>query len=173
MRRAGRLRRTGLSDVYHQPPSSLRLAAGADTNALRDIKPPVEIPSGWAWVCGGRWWCWRSRRWRSGRGATGRSGARKSQIVPVIPPHVRAKQKLREALALIGQPREFCILGLRHDPLVSGGAVRLPCARAHDRGVPLRIAGHQPADAGPEGQPGRIPQALRPGQVRQIRARPA
>ena len=27
-----------------------------------------------------------------------------------IPPHIRAKQKLREALALIGQPREFCIL---------------------------------------------------------------
>ena len=22
------------------------------TNELRDIKPPVEIPSGWAWV----WW---------------------------------------------------------------------------------------------------------------------
>src|SRR5439155_18093491 len=30
--------------------------------------------------------------------------------VPVIPPHVRARQKLEEALALIGQPREFCIL---------------------------------------------------------------
>jgi hypothetical protein len=28
----------------------------------------------------------------------------------VIPPHVRARQKLEEALALIGQPREFCIL---------------------------------------------------------------
>ena len=27
-----------------------------------------------------------------------------------VPPHIRAKQKLREALALIGQPREFCIL---------------------------------------------------------------
>jgi len=30
--------------------------------------------------------------------------------VPVIPAHVRAKQKLQEALALLGQPREFCIL---------------------------------------------------------------
>ena len=30
--------------------------------------------------------------------------------VRVIPPHVRARQKLEEALALIGQPREFCIL---------------------------------------------------------------
>jgi hypothetical protein len=31
-------------------------------------------------------------------------------IVPIIPPHVRAKQKLQEALGLLGQPREFCIM---------------------------------------------------------------
>jgi hypothetical protein len=30
--------------------------------------------------------------------------------VPIVPAHVRAKQKLEEALALLGQPREFCIL---------------------------------------------------------------
>src|SRR5205814_9159516 len=29
--------------------------------------------------------------------------------VPVIPPHVRAKNKLREALSLISDPRLFCI----------------------------------------------------------------
>ena len=84
-------------------------AAMPATNGLRDIKPPVEIPSGWAWV----WWvlaalalavllvlAWRA--WQK----------RRAQVppVPVIPPHVRAKQKLREALALIGRPREFCIL---------------------------------------------------------------
>ena len=85
------------------------LSAAADTNALRDIKPPIEIPSGWAWL----WWAlvvlaiiglavlawlyWKKRR-------------AQAQIVPVIPPHIRAKQKLREALAIIGQPREFCIL---------------------------------------------------------------
>src|SRR6266480_1234050 len=82
---------------------------GVATNALRDIKPPVEIPSGWAWAC---WvlgalaaaalafWAWRI--WRKKR----------LQIppIPIIPPHVRARQKLEEALALIGQPREFCIL---------------------------------------------------------------
>ena len=36
---------------------------------------------------------------------------RRAQLppVPVIPAHVRAKQRLEEALALIGQPREFCI----------------------------------------------------------------
>src|SRR4029077_20069488 len=31
-------------------------------------------------------------------------------LVPIVPPHVRAKQKLQEALALISQPKEFCIL---------------------------------------------------------------
>lgn len=31
-------------------------------------------------------------------------------VVPVIPSHVLAKQKLEDALALIGRPREFCIV---------------------------------------------------------------
>ena len=31
-------------------------------------------------------------------------------ILPPIPAHVRAKQKLEEALALISQPKEFCVL---------------------------------------------------------------
>jgi len=85
------------------------LSAAADTNALRDIKPPVEIPSGWAWlwwtllvlVVGGlavlAWVYWKKRR-------------AQASIVPPVPAHIRAKQKLREALAIIGQPREFCIL---------------------------------------------------------------
>ncbi len=84
-------------------------AAGAVTNQLRDIKPPVEIPSGWIWL----WWVlgalalsallvWAWRYWQKRRALT--------PAVPIIPPHVRAKQKLREALALLGQPREFCIL---------------------------------------------------------------
>jgi hypothetical protein len=45
-------------------------------------------------------WAWRY--WQRRRA--------QAQIVPAVPPHIRAKQKLREALALIGQPREFCIL---------------------------------------------------------------
>jgi hypothetical protein len=84
-------------------------AAMPGTNGLRDIKQPVDIPNGWAWV----WWvlaalalatllAWAWRCWQR----------RRAQVppVPVIPPHVRAKQKLEEALALIGRPREFCIL---------------------------------------------------------------
>ena len=83
--------------------------AGSGTNALRDIKPPIEIPSGWAWVG----WvllvlavaalaCWGWRYWQKRRA--------QAKIVPAIPPHIRAKQKLRAAVAMIGQPREFCIL---------------------------------------------------------------
>jgi len=81
----------------------------APTNDLRDIKPPVEIPSGWAWV----WWVaaalalillawWAWRYWQRKKSIV--------PVVPVVPPHVRARQKLEQALALLGQPREFCIL---------------------------------------------------------------
>lgn len=84
-------------------------ALGSLTNELRDIKPPVEIASGWMWL----WWTlgvialavlayliWRW--WQKQRD--------QRDMVPVIPPHVRAKQRLQEALALIGEPRPFCIL---------------------------------------------------------------
>jgi len=83
--------------------------SAAGTNVLRDIKPPLEIPSGWAWV----WWvvailaaaalsfaAWRY--WKKRRET--------AAAVPVIPPHIRARQKLEDALSLLGQPREFCIL---------------------------------------------------------------
>jgi hypothetical protein len=85
------------------------LASGSVTNALRDIKPPVEIPSGWAWVfwvllvlavAALAFWAWRYFRKRRAQ----------ALVVPPVPAHIRAKQKLREALAIIGQPREFCIL---------------------------------------------------------------
>jgi hypothetical protein len=78
-------------------------------NDIRDIKPPIEIPNGWEWVPAAlaiivltvaafflwRWW-----------------QRRQAQVpfVPPIPAHVRAKQKLEEALTLISQPKEFCVL---------------------------------------------------------------
>ena len=76
---------------------------------IRDIKPPVPIPNVWEWV----WWAlgllvvlailylaWRY--WQK----------RRSQIPvePPVPAHIRAKQKLEEALALIAEPKPFCIL---------------------------------------------------------------
>jgi hypothetical protein len=80
----------------------------AAVSDIRDIKPPIEISSGWGWL----WWVvilvavivaglllWRWLR------------NRKLNIVlpPPIPAHVRARQKLQEALALITQPKPFVI----------------------------------------------------------------
>src|SRR5580765_3315408 len=84
-------------------------SAAVSTNALRDIKPPVEIPTGWVWafwIVGAlllaaivyfAWRYWQKRRTQIA-------------IPPIIPAHIRAKQKLEAALALLGQPREFCII---------------------------------------------------------------
>lgn len=88
-------------------PTNVLQQLGA-TNELRDIKPPVAVPSGWEWL----WWtlgalalaallwlAWRA--WKK----------RKTRVeeVPAVPPHVRARQRLQESLALISRPREFCI----------------------------------------------------------------
>jgi hypothetical protein len=79
------------------------------TNTIRDIKPPVVIPNAWLWVWGilavlvvaaiayALWRHWRKK-------------AEEPVVIPVIPPHVRAREKLQEALALFNQPQPFCIL---------------------------------------------------------------
>ena len=79
------------------------------TNALRDIKPPVEIPSGWLWV----WWVLGLLALAAAAYALWIWWKRKKAevpVIPVVPAHIRAKQKLAEAMAIIGQPKEFCIL---------------------------------------------------------------
>jgi len=83
-------------------------APSAATNDIRSIKPPVEIPNSWIWL----WWVlgalvlvvaaialwpWLQRK------------LFQPAPVPIIPPHVRAKNKLREALSLISDPKLFCI----------------------------------------------------------------
>ncbi|HEY3932873.1 MAG TPA: hypothetical protein VGM58_10965 [Verrucomicrobiae bacterium] len=81
----------------------------ATANDIRDIKPPIDISSGWEWL----WWTlgavavfvlasliWRQLHKRMIR----------VSVVPPVPAHIRAKQKLDEALALISHPKEFCIL---------------------------------------------------------------
>ncbi len=90
------------------PNQVLSKLAGSRTNELRDIRPPVAIPSGWAWVL-----------WLAGALLVAVLGflawryvkKRRQEVapVPVIPPHIVAKQRLTDALALLGQPREFCI----------------------------------------------------------------
>ena len=83
--------------------------AAAQAYDIRDIKPPVEIPSGLEWL----WWTlgalalvalfyalWRYLRKRQAE----------IRAVPPVPAHVRARQKLQEALDLITRPKPFCIL---------------------------------------------------------------
>src|SRR5690349_8847675 len=91
------------------PTNAVSSLAATGTNGLHDIKPPVAIPTGWAWVLwvllslavlGLLFWAWRY--WQKRRA--------EQPPIPFIPPHVRAKQKLQEALALIHEPKQFCIV---------------------------------------------------------------
>lgn len=77
-------------------------------NDIRDIKPPIEISDGYAWL----WWTLIAvalavaaflavRRWRNRK--------LNLKLPPPVPAHVRAKQKLEQALALITQPKPFVI----------------------------------------------------------------
>lgn len=76
---------------------------------LHDIKAPVDIPNPWLWL----WWTlgvllgctlayllWRI--WRKKQS--------EAKIVPVIPPHVRARKKLQDALLLISDPVPFTVV---------------------------------------------------------------
>jgi len=84
-------------------------SAASVINDIRDIKPPVVIPNGWEWLAWGLFvlavlvlvflaWNW----WRKRRALI--------LVAPPLPAHIRAKQKLAEALTLIAQPKPFCIL---------------------------------------------------------------
>lgn len=78
-------------------------------NDIRDIKPPIDIPDGLAWL----WWTLAALAvlvlaivlWRLMR-------KRKTRVVlpPPIPAHIRAKRKLADALAYLTQPKTFCTL---------------------------------------------------------------
>ncbi|HEY1787767.1 MAG TPA: hypothetical protein VGJ73_06400 [Verrucomicrobiae bacterium] len=79
------------------------------TNDIRDIKPPIDIPTGleWLWpvlaalaivaILFVAWMMWRISR-------------AQVSVEPLVPAHLRAKQALQKALELIGQPKEFCVL---------------------------------------------------------------
>lgn len=77
------------------------------TNGLRAVKPPLEIPSGWSWLL-----------WALGAllAAALIAGlvlwlrrARQTPPPPPVPPHVRARQRLEAALALLAEPKPFVI----------------------------------------------------------------
>lgn len=80
----------------------------ANATDIRDIAPPIDIPSGLAWL----WWTlaaiallgiviWLLRWWK--RQQT------RIAATPPLPAHVRARMRLQEALTLIGQPKPFVI----------------------------------------------------------------
>jgi len=85
------------------PPVSI-----ANATDIRDIAPPLDIPSGYEWL----WWALAGLasvllvvavwRWIRRRAAL-------TPVIPDVPAHVRAKQRLQEALALIAQPKPFVI----------------------------------------------------------------
>jgi hypothetical protein len=80
----------------------------AQANDIRDIKPPVEISSGWEWL----WWTFGALAVAALLYAAWRWWRKRRAQIPVVPPvpaHVRAKQKLTEALGLIAQPKPFVI----------------------------------------------------------------
>src|SRR5690348_8105141 len=83
--------------------------AAAAQDTLRDIKPPVEIINVWLWVALG---AVALVLVLAAIGLILFFALRKKPVVmpPPVPPHVRAKQKLREALELLSQPKPFCIL---------------------------------------------------------------
>lgn len=100
---------TNVSVTPSSPPPAVATTNALAFEDIRDIKPPVPIPD-WTWlfwVLGGAllaallgWWWWRRRKRRPAR----------VEVKPeeLIPPHVRAKERLAEALRFIGQPKPFC-----------------------------------------------------------------
>lgn len=76
---------------------------------IRDIKPPIDIPSGleWLWLTLAAsaiiailfiaWRLWQKSRLRTA-------------VEPPIPAHIRAKLDLQRALDIIDRPKEFCVL---------------------------------------------------------------
>ena len=75
---------------------------------IRDIKPPFEISDGLAWL----WWTLAVLALAIILFALWKWWQKRKLNVPVVPPvpaHIRAKQKLDEALALISQPKPFVI----------------------------------------------------------------
>jgi hypothetical protein len=80
----------------------------AIVNDIRDIKPPIEISSGLTWL----WWTLGALVFFAALTLLWRHVHRRMtqvSIAPPIPAHIRAKQKLEEALALISQPKPFVI----------------------------------------------------------------
>jgi len=97
-----------MAALVTNPPAPPAPALPQSVADIRDIAPPVDIPSGLAWVWWGlavvvvllvalALWFWRRKQ------------PQQTLRVPTLPAHVRAKMKLLDALQLISQPKPFVI----------------------------------------------------------------
>ena len=78
----------------------------ANSSDIRDIAAPIEIADPWAWL----WWTLAGIAVVLGLIALWKWRKKRASLVPAIPPippHVRAKLTLQEALTLIAQPKPF------------------------------------------------------------------
>jgi hypothetical protein len=95
--------------VVVPPPGAAQAGGGTNALDIRGIKGPVKIPSSYAWIgwtllaiagVALAWYLWRRFRNRK----------REPKAVPSIPPHRKAKDRLRNAEELYSDPYAFCSL---------------------------------------------------------------
>jgi hypothetical protein len=93
------------------------------------VKPLIDIPNGWLWafwtlvvlaVLAAAWFAWRY--WRK--------KAALRPAAPPVPPHVRARRMLQQALGLISEPKPFSI--------AVSGAIRVYLEERFDFHAPER-----------------------------------
>ncbi len=84
------------------------LAGVVPQTDIHAIKPPLVIAEPWLWfwlvlaiviAALVAWYFWKKNRQQ----------VNLVPSVPPVPPHIKARQRLQEALALIGQPQPFCV----------------------------------------------------------------
>ena len=98
--------------ALREPRNLTYLMAANLTNAaadIRAIKPPVALPDPLAWL----WWTLGALAVIAVAFAIWFFMRRKrlaSKVVIVIPPHIRAKEKLAEALRFMSDPKLFCTM---------------------------------------------------------------
>ena len=86
--------------------TNLTSAPPAAIDSLRDIKPPIEIPTGWEWL----WWTLGALVLIAAlTGLALLIFRRRKQVAtpPLVPAHIRARQSLEDALRLLSQPKPF------------------------------------------------------------------
>ncbi len=92
-------------------PAKAAPAKGAPAQPIFNdtLKPLIDIPNAWLWffsilaaliLAAAVYFGWR--HWRKRRATL--------KLPPPVPPHVRARRALEQALALIGQPEPFSIM---------------------------------------------------------------